>query len=110
MAGTSCMFWLNLAEIPLGILLGCGTGIISYVIFGFISIKEKEGAKPVGSIAVTIVRFLLIAVVIFLSAWLYYNQGIKLFNVFAVAGGYAIPLLVLTLIVTMKGGKRGNVR
>lgn len=110
MAGTSFLFWMNLTEIPLGILLGCGTGIISYVIFGIISLKEKEGAKPVGSIAVTIVRFLLIAVVIFLSAWLYYNQGIKLFNVIAVAGGYLIPIIVLTLLILkLKGGKRGGI-
>lgn len=110
MLGTCCLFWLNLAEIPLGILLGCGTGILSYLILGIVSNKEKEGAKPIGSIAVTIVRFLLIAVVIFASAWLYYNQGLRIFNVFAVAGGYVIPLIVLTIIVAMKGGNRGNIR
>lgn len=108
LAGTSCLFFLNLMEIPLGILLGSSIGIIFYAVIGKISNKEKEG-KPTVTIIAQIIRFLLIAVALVLSGWLYYKENLHIFNIFAVLGGYAIPLISLIIVSRKESNIDGNI-
>lgn len=100
--GTSCLFFMGYMEIPFGILLGCSVGIISYVLMGLVGAKGQD-RKTTGTIIVNIVRFVLLAAAMFLAGWLYYKSNIHIFNVFAVAGGYIIPIICLCVIVGKEG-------
>ena len=101
-AGTTCLFFLGWREIPLGIILGCSVSIISYLLMGIVNVKAKPN-KVTGTIIITIIRFILIAAVIFMSAWFYYKLNLRLFNVFAVAGSYFIPTICLCIIWGKEG-------
>ena len=56
---------------------------------------------------IIIVRLLVIAGILFLVGWLYYGLGFKAFNIFAVMGGYFIPLAV-NIILVEKEKSSGN--
>lgn len=105
LAGTSCLFFLGWREIPFGIILGCSVGIISYLLMGMVNVKTPK--KPTGTIIMTIIRFVLIAAVLFMSAWFYYKLNLRLFNIFAVAGSYFIPTICLCIILV--SGREGKV-
>lgn len=102
--GTCCLFFLGYPDIPQGILLGALIGILSYLLLGIIDKKEMESHKSVGSIIITIVRFLLLAGAIVLSAWLSFEANYQIFNIFGVVGGYLLPLIWL-IIFTGKENK-----
>ncbi len=108
-AGTSCLFFFDLGEIPLGILLGSSIGVIFYAVLGKISNKENSG-KPTVTIVAQVIRFVLIAGALVLSGWLYYKENLHIFNIFAVLGGYAIPLLTLIFISRKETNIGGNIR
>ena len=108
-AGTSCLFFFGLGEIPLGILLGSSIGVIFYAVLGKISNKENSG-KPTFTIVAQVIRFVLIAGALVLSGWLYYKENLHIFNIFAVLGGYAIPLLTLIFISRKETNIDGNIR
>lgn len=104
---TTCLFFLGYCEIPYGIILGCSTAIISYLLMGLVNSKNKS-RKPVGTVVMIIVRFVLIAGVTFMSAWFYYKLNLKLFNVFAVVGAY-LASTICYCIIFLKGGNENNV-
>lgn len=93
------LFFLSWMEIPLGILLGGGIGIITYLFLGLLNNKDKPVKSIVLTIIVITLRLLVIAGILFLVGWLYYSKDIKLFNIFAVVGGYFISLVANIILV-----------
>ena len=61
-------YFINYPDIPNGLILGGGIGVVSYSILGVVDKRDKEKNKPVLTIIVTILRYLLIAAAIVLSA------------------------------------------
>ena len=92
-------FFFSLMEIPQGIALGGGVGILIYLLFGLFDKKDNPKKSLVFTVALIVVKFVVIAGLLFLVGWLYYSVGMKAFNLFATAGGYTIPLLVYIFIV-----------
>ena len=93
------LFFLSLMEVPLGILLGSLVGIITYLLFGLFDNKAKPKTSIGVTVSIMVLRFLLIGGILFLVGWLYYSKDIKLFNIFAVAGGYFIALVVSIFLI-----------
>ena len=97
--------FFDLGEITFGLLLGEFVSYMSYFAIGFIEKKNpitKLGTAPL--IAVLIIRVTILALVIVVSALLYYQYNHHIFNVIAIAGGYLIPLVIL-IVVTLKERK-----
>lgn len=92
-------YFFSLMEIPQGIALGGGLSILIYVILGLINNEEKAKRSMVLTIIVIAVKAVLIGGLLFLVGWLYYSKGFKAFNIFAVAGGYFIPLIMNLVLV-----------
>ena len=92
-------FFFSLMEIPQGIALGGGVGILTYLFLGLAENDEDQKKSMVITIVVIIVRFLVIAGVLFLAGWLYYAQGVKAFNIFAVIGAYIISIILNIILV-----------
>ena len=92
--------FFDLAEIPFGLLLGEFISYLSYFVLGFV-VKSKPVSKKSNSLIVTvlIVRVLILAIVSVGVAFLYYKYNHRIFNLFAVMGGYFIPLIVLIILV-----------
>lgn len=104
MVVTCFLFFTGYSEIPLGILLGASVGIISYFVLGLLESKERN-TKQSFTILIFIIRFILILGVILLTTYLYYVKNIHIFNVFAVLGGYIVPVICLMIITLRKEGK-----
>lgn len=92
-------FFFSLMEIPQGIALGGGVGILTYLFLGLAENDEDQKKSMVLTIVVIIVRFLVIAGVLFLAGWLYYAQGVKAFNIFAVIGAYIVSIILNIILV-----------
>ncbi len=93
-------YFVNKIDLPNGLILGGGIGVISYLALAIVEKREKEKEKPVLTIIITILRYLLIAAAVVLSALSQYKWGHEIFNPFLVVGGYLIPL-VIYLIITL---------
>jgi len=104
---TSWLFFVGYIDIPLGIILGGSIGIMSYFVLALIEKKELETHHSIGSIIVAIARIIALLAAMLLAAYLYYQLQIKILNIFAIMGGYLLPLVVL-LILTLKK-KRGPI-
>ena len=91
-------YFFSLMEIPNGIALGGGIAVILYLILGLCDTEEKSKKSLVITVVILIIRFLIIGGLLFLVGWLYYRIGFKAFNIFAVAGGYFIPLPVHIIV------------
>ena len=91
-------YFFSLMEIPNGIALGGGIAVILYLILGLCDSEEKSKKSLVITVIILVVRFLIISGLLFLVGWLYYRVGFKAFNIFAVAGGYLIPLPVHMIV------------
>ena len=100
-------FFFSLMEIPQGIALGGAVGIIVYLVLGLFNNPDKPKQSLVFTVITIIVRFIVIGGILFLVGWLYYKQSLKAFNIFAVAGGYTIPL-VISIILGRKEKADGN--
>lgn len=86
-------FFFNLMEIPLGLILGGILGSLVYLIFSLLKNKRI-------SLTVTFI-FVKLGVLIALAigdAFLYYKAGIKVFNLFALLGGYLVSTVVLVIV------------
>ena len=97
-------FFFSLMEIPQGIALGGGIGIITYLFLGLFNNKDNPKKSMVLTVITIIIRFLVIAGILFLVGWLYYAKGMKAFNIFAVAGAYLISLVVNIILVRKENG------
>lgn len=85
-------FFLSWMEIPQGIALGGGVSVIVYLFLGLFNNQENSKKSLVITVVIVTIKLLVIGLVLFLVGWLYYGIGFKAFNIFAVAGGYFIPL------------------
>ena len=99
------LFFISWMEIPLGIALGSLVGIITYLFLGLFNNKNKPIKSMVFTIVVIVIRLLVIAGILFLVGWLYYSKDIKLFNIFAVTGGYFISLVANIILLLGKEKK-----
>ncbi len=105
MAITICLiplWFFSLMEVPQGILLGGSVGVITYLLLGLFNNPEKQKQSLVITTIIMIVRFLLIAGILFLVGWLYYVKDMKAFNIFAVVGGYTLTIIVNIVLVRME--------
>ena len=100
-------FFFSLMEIPQGIALGGVVGTLMYLILGLLNNPNKQKQSLVFTTITIIIRFLAIGGILFLVGWLYYRLGFKAFNIFAVAGGYTVPL-VINIILVRKERADGN--
>lgn len=92
-------FFFSLMEIPQGITLGGATGILIYVFLGLFNNEGQQKKTMIITFVIMILRFVVIAGLLFLTGWLYYGIGFKAFNIFAVMGGYFIPLATHIILV-----------
>ena len=95
-------YFLEKPSIPNGLILGGGIGVLSYLALAIIEKRDRQNNRPVLTIIITILRYLLIAAAIVVSALLQYKWGYKIFNLFTIAGGYLIPLLVYIVITLVE--------
>lgn len=93
------LFFFSLMEIPLGIALGALIGIITYLALGLVENKSKQKLSIGLTITIIVLRLLLIAGILFLVGWLYYAKEVKIFNIFAVVGGYLMTLVINIIMV-----------
>ena len=96
------LWFFSLMEVPQGILLGGSVGVITYLLLGLFNNPEKQKQSLVITTIIMIVRFLLIAGILFLVGWLYYVKDMKAFNIFAVVGGYTLTIIVNIVLVRME--------
>lgn len=101
------LFFLSHPDIPQGIMLGCLVGILSYFILGMINKKEVLNNRSVGAILVLAGRLTVFIGLLVLCAWLTYAKKVYIFNLFALVGGYMIPLIVL-LILSLIEHRKGR--
>ena len=92
------LFFFNLMEIPLGILLGGLFGTLYYFIAGFNQREEYSKKGMVLDVVILILRFLVFAGAMVGLTWLYYKSNIHIFNVYGFAGAYLLSLFVFILI------------
>jgi len=93
-------------EIPLGLIVGEVISFTSYLVFGLVDkrgVNDKKSNRMI--VAVLIVRVLLLAIVSTLSALLYYYFNHHIFNVFAIIGGYFIPLIIFIVLALLERKK-----
>ena len=93
-------YFTNKSDLPNGLILGGGIGVLSYLALALVDKHDKQKEKPILTIIITILRYLIIAVAIVLSALSEYRWGHKIFNLFTIVGGYLISL-VIYLVVTL---------
>ncbi len=96
------LWFFSLMEVPQGILLGGSVGVITYLLLGLFNNPKKQKQSLVITTIIMIVRFLLIAGILFLVGWLYYVKDMKAFNIFAVVGGYTLTIIVNIVLVRME--------
>ncbi len=89
-------YFINFSGLPNGILIGGLSGVLSNFILGLLENVDEKKGKPIWTIIVTILRFVLIIGLLVLSVMLeYYFEGTSgIVNPFAVVGGYMISLFV----------------
>lgn len=85
-------------DLPNGILAGGLLGSISYLLLGIAEMIDEKKQLPVWTIIFTVLRFILIAALVVVSALLQFKLGYKVMNVFTVVGGYAISLIIYIVI------------
>ena len=91
-------YFINQPDLPNGVLAGGLLGSISYLLIGIAERIDEKNRLPVWTIVFTVIRFVLIAALVVVSALLQFKLGYKVMNVFAVVGGYAISLIIYIVI------------
>ena len=91
-------YFINQPDLPNGVLAGGLLGSISYLSIGIAERIDEKKRLPVWTIIFTVIRFILVAVLVVISALLQFKLGYKVMNVFAVVGGYAISLIIYIVI------------
>ncbi len=105
---TLFLYFIGYHDVPNGIALGGLVGILSYLILGLVEGKDARNKRSVGAIIVSIMRFILLATVLVLSAYMYFKLEYHIFNPFAVVGGYLISLVVLIILVRKESKNVSN--
>ncbi len=101
----------NHGDIAYGFVIG---GFISYMgdlVLGLMKNKNNNDRKYTKkTVAVMVIRLVILAIVLVVSALLTYLFNIKLFNIFGIVVGYFIPLAVLLLLSVLERKKNGTVQ
>ena len=92
-------FFFSLMEIPQGVFLGGLVGSLIYLFLGLFNYENNPKKTMRITVAIIIIKLVVIAGLMFLIGWLYYGVGFKAFNIFALMGGYLIPLVVHIILV-----------
>ena len=93
------LFFFSLMEIPQGIALGGVVSVIIYIFLGLFNNQDQIKKSVTITIVIIVIKSIVITGLLFLVGWLYYGIGFKAFNIFAVAGGYLIPLVTHIILV-----------
>lgn len=91
-------YFIDLKDIPNGLLLGGIVGIAGFLLMSLADKLDEDKTKPIFAIIFIIIRFILIGAIIVLVALMNYRWNINLFNIFAVVGGYFIPLVINIIV------------
>ena len=94
-------YFINQPDLPNGILAGGLLGSLSYLLIGIAERIDEKKRLPIWTIVFTIIRFILIAALVAVSAYLQFKLGYKVMNVFTVVGGYAISLIIYIVITLL---------
>ena len=95
-------YFINQPGLPNGVLVGGILGSLSYLALGFAENFDAKRRLPIMTIIITVIRFILIGALLLVATLLEYQQNIKIFNVFAVLGGYIISLIVYIVILLVE--------
>ena len=74
-------------------------GSLIYLFLGLFNNENNPKKTMRITVAIIIIKLVVIAGLMFLIGWLYYGVGFKAFNIFALMGGYLIPLVVHIILV-----------
>ena len=99
---TTFGYFVNMSDIPNGIIAGGLIGSVSYLFMGLAEKHDAKNVKATWTIIVSIIRYFLIGSFIVVAALIQYNLGYKIFNLFAVVGGYLISLATYVIILLME--------
>lgn len=91
-------YFINQPDLPNGVLAGGLLGSLSYLLIGIAERIDEKKRLPIWAIVFTVIRFLLIATLVIVSALLQFKLGYKVMNVFTVLGGYFITLIIYIVI------------
>lgn len=93
------LYFYNLGEVPNGIAL---SGVICSLLLLMYEIgKNSPGLGK--TIVVNVIRFFLLASLLFVTVFLYYKLEIKIFNVFSVAGAFACSTVIFVIMSYLEG-------
>lgn len=95
---TIFLFFKEMMDIPLGILLGGGVFGSLALISGLIEKKDEERDAPIYSIIMIALRFLLLVALTIIIALMYYKWNLKIFNVFAFVGAYLASITAMIVV------------
>ena len=95
-------YFINQPDLPNGILAGGLLGSLSYLLIGIAERIDEKKCLPIWVIIFTIIRFLLIATLVVVSALLQFKFGYRVMNVFTVLGGYLITLIIYIVICLLE--------
>ena len=91
-------YFIDQPGLPNGMLAGGLLGSLSYLFIGIAENHDDKKRLPILTIIITVLRFILIAALVVVSALLQFKLGYKVMNVFTVLGGYFITLIIYITI------------
>ena len=95
-------YFVNQPDLPNGFLAGGLIGVLSYYFMGLTEARDLRNEKPVLSIVITIIRFLVIGGVVVLSALLQFKFQYKVLNTFLILGGYVVSLITFVIVLLVE--------
>lgn len=98
---TIWLYFIGWKEIPIGYMVGCVVGEISYIITAILEDKFQLKKTTWPFIIMNVVRVVLIGGILFLTGYLYYARGIKVMNIFAEVVGYT-SVIVCLIVLSIK--------
>ena len=97
-------YFNNLGEIPNAVALGGSAFAFSYLFYEI----GKNSPGLWKTIIINIVRFILIAGLLFVVIFLYYKLELKIFNVFAIAIAFFASLVIFVILNCLEDRNEGN--
>ena len=95
-------YFVGMPDLPNGFIAGGVLGSLSYFAIGLVDKLDAEKEKPVWTIILTIIRYLLIGGLIVLAAFLQFKTDYKILNVFTVLGGYSVALITYVIVLLVE--------
>ena len=102
------LFFFNLAHYVIGLIIGIALQTLYFFIDHYVSISRKPKLRNTITIILLITRFLILGGFMVLFAYLEYSLNIKIANIFALVGGYLIPLIIAIIIFATSRGQNGR--